>query len=162
MQLSTSPLRTSGFGTSRSRAVLAALRYRAAPPLARLATFCYALWQLLVEQKLFLHSFLIERIGNPAVPKPPLGYGNVMALKIIMLWQQLRRDPDALKDVQRLVYGRIHRRLQTHGVATGEMRHGAWVRTRIGSTSPFTWLAPKRRPPVSAFGTSPTTSISRK
>jgi hypothetical protein len=44
LQLSTSPLQASGFGTSKSRAALAALRYRAAPALAWLATFCYAAW----------------------------------------------------------------------------------------------------------------------
>ena len=87
MQLSSSPLQASGFGTSKGRAPLAAVRYRAAPALAWLATFCYAAWQLLVEQKLFLHTFLVERVGNPSVPTLPVGHGNVVALKTIMLWQ---------------------------------------------------------------------------
>ena len=98
------------------------MRYRAAPALAWLATFCYAAWQLLVEQKLFLHTFLVERVGNPSVPTLPVGHGNVMALKAIMLWQQLRGDPEAMKDVQRGVYRRIHDRLRARGLGAGRLR----------------------------------------
>ena len=119
MQRSTSTLQASGFELAKRRAGLATLRHHAAPALAWLATFCYVAWQLVAEQKLFLHTFLVERVGNPAVPKLPLGYGNVLALKGIMLWQQLRGDPDALKDAQRRIYARIHHRLQARGVATG-------------------------------------------
>jgi hypothetical protein len=122
LQLSTAPLQASGFGLARRCAALAALRHRAAPALAWLATFCYAAWQLLIEQKLFLHTFLVERVGNPRVPRLPLGYGNVLALKGVMLWQQLRGDPDALKDAQRRIYARIYHRLQARGVATGQVR----------------------------------------
>jgi hypothetical protein len=122
LQLSTSPLPASPFSTLKGRAALTTLRHRAAPLLARLATVGYVAWQVVVEQKLFLHCFLVERVGNPRVPKLPLGYGNVLALKAIMLWQQLSGDPDAIKDVQRGVYQRIHRRLRARGVAAGRVR----------------------------------------
>ncbi|HEX5079775.1 MAG TPA: cupin-like domain-containing protein [Geminicoccaceae bacterium] len=122
MRQSILPSEAGAFETPQRRATLATLRRHAAPLLAWLATFCYAAWQLVAQQKLFLHTFLVERVGNPGVAKLPLGYGNVLALKSIMLWQQLRGDPDALKDVQHRIYQRIHRRLQARGVATGQVR----------------------------------------
>jgi Cupin-like domain len=116
------PSQAAGFATPKGGAATATLRHGAAPALACLATFVYAAWQLVAEQKLFLHTFLVERVGNPRVPKLPMGYANVLALKAIILWQQLRGDPDAMKGVQRRVYQRIHRRLQAQGVATGQVR----------------------------------------
>ena len=35
-----------------------------ATPLAGFATFLYATWQLVVEQQLFLRTFLVERMGK--------------------------------------------------------------------------------------------------
>jgi hypothetical protein len=67
---------------------------------------------LVAEQKLFLHTFLVERIGNPRIQKLPVGYWNVLALKAILLWQQLCGNPDALKKAQ----GRAR------GVPTGQLR----------------------------------------
>jgi hypothetical protein len=96
------------------------LRNALAVPLAWLATTLYVAWQVIVEQKLFLHTLLVERIGRRGVPKLPLGYGNVLALKSIMLWQHLSGNPDALKAAQRRVYARIHRRLQQRGVPRGQ------------------------------------------
>ena len=45
------------------------------------------MWQLVVEQQLFLRTFLVERMGKRGVAKLPLGYWNVLALKSIMLCQ---------------------------------------------------------------------------
>ena len=68
MQPSTSTLQASGFELAKRRAALAALRHRAAPALAWLATFCYAAWQLLIEQKLFLHPFSSSALATHACP----------------------------------------------------------------------------------------------
>jgi hypothetical protein len=76
----------------------------------------YVLWQLVVEQKLFLHTLLVGRLSSRRVPRLPLGYWNVLQLKLIMLWQQLSRKPEALKGHQLKVYERIRRRLVAHGV----------------------------------------------
>jgi hypothetical protein len=77
---------------------------------------------LVAEQKLFLHTFLVERIGNPRIQKLPVGHWNVLALKAILLWQQLCGNPDALRKLQRRTYDRIHGRLCARGVPTGQVR----------------------------------------
>jgi hypothetical protein len=69
-----------------------------------------------VEQQLFLRTFLVERMGKRGVAKLPLGYGNVLALKSIMLWQHLSHNPDVLRDARRRVEQRMLRRLQNHDV----------------------------------------------
>jgi hypothetical protein len=84
--------------------------------LGGLAAAGYVLWQLIVEQKLFLHTLLVERVGARGVPKLPVGYGNVLRLKLIMLVQQLTRNPEALKARQFHVYAAILGRLQKQGV----------------------------------------------
>jgi hypothetical protein len=81
----------------------------------------YTLWQLVVEQKLFLHTFLVARVSHRRVPRLPLGYGNVLRLKLVMLWQQLSGEPEALKGHQFGVYERIHRRLAAHGAGRGRV-----------------------------------------
>src|SRR5437016_1999987 len=98
------------------RTALARVRNLLATPLAGVATVLYVIWQLLVEQQLFLRTFLVERMGKRGVAKLPLGYGNVLALKSIMLCQQLSHNPDALRDMRRRVEQRMLRRLQSHGV----------------------------------------------
>lgn len=87
-----------------------------ATPLAGMATVLYVIWQLVVEQQLFLRTFLVERMGKRGVAKLPLGYGNVLALKSIMLYQHLSHNPDALRDIRRRTEQRILRRLQDHRV----------------------------------------------
>jgi hypothetical protein len=86
-----------------------------------LVAVCYALWQLIVEQKLFLHTLLVGRVSGRRVPRLPLGYANVLRLKLIMLWQQLSGEPEALKDHQFTVYERIRRRLAARGVGPGQV-----------------------------------------
>jgi hypothetical protein len=86
-----------------------------------LAAGVYGVWQLVAEQKLFLHTLLVERVGNRRVPRLPLGYRNVLKLKLIMLSQQLSGDPEALKDRQFEIYARIHRRLEARGVGPGRV-----------------------------------------
>ena len=88
-------------GKTKKRTTLAYARNLLATPLAGVATILYVMWQLVVEQQLFLHTFLIERIGKRGVAKLPLGYGNVLALKSIMLCQHLSHNPDLLRDVRR-------------------------------------------------------------
>jgi hypothetical protein len=90
-----------------------------ARPAGWAATALYVAWQVVIEQKLFIHTFLVERIGRRGVPKLPLGYGNVVALKWIMLWRQLTGRPDALQAAQGRVYARIHERLQGRGIPRG-------------------------------------------
>jgi hypothetical protein len=97
------------------------IRSAVAIPCGVLVAVGYTLWQLVVEQKLFLHTLLVERVGHRRVPRLPLGYGNVLRLKLIMLWQQLSRNPDALKDDQFRVYERIRRRLAARGVRRGRV-----------------------------------------
>jgi hypothetical protein len=87
-----------------------------ARPLGWVATALYVGWQVMVEQKLFLHTFLVARMGRRGVPTLPLGYGNVLALKGVMLWRQLSGHPDALQPARQRVYTRIHRRLQERGL----------------------------------------------
>jgi Cupin-like domain len=81
----------------------------------------YGGWQLVAEQKLFLHTLLVERTGNRRVARLPLGYRNVLQLKLIMLRQQLSGDPEALKHRQFEVYARIRRRLDERGVPPGRV-----------------------------------------
>ena len=85
-------------------------------PLGWVATALYVGWQVVVEQKLFLHTFLIERMGRRGVSTLPLGYGNVLALKGIMLWRQLCGRSDALQPAWLRVYSRIQRRFQERGL----------------------------------------------
>ncbi len=108
-------------GETKKRTALAYTRNLLATPLAGMATLLYVMWQLVVEQQLFLHTFLIERIGRRGVAKLPLGYGNVLALKSIMLCQHLSANPDMLRDVRRRREQRILRRLQNHGVPRGQV-----------------------------------------
>ncbi len=91
--------RTAGFGAL-------------AEPLGWVATTLYVGWQVVVEQKLFLHTFLVERMGRRGVPTLPLGYWNVLALKGIMLWRQLSGRPDTFEPLRQRVYTRTHRRLK--------------------------------------------------
>ena len=72
-------------GITQKRTVLSYVRNAVATPLAGVATFLYVTWQLVVEQQLFLRTFLVERMGKPGIAKLPLGYGNVLALKTILL-----------------------------------------------------------------------------
>jgi Cupin-like domain len=97
------------------------IRSAVALPCGVLVAVGYTLWQLVVEQKLFLHTFLVERVGHRRVPRLPLGYGNVLRLKLIMLWQQLSRRPEAVKGHQFTVYARMRRRLVAHGVPPGQV-----------------------------------------
>jgi len=106
--------RTPGWLTAASDAL--------ARPLGWMATALYVGWQVAVEQKLFLHTFLVERVGRRGVPVLPLGYGNVLALKGIMLWQQLTGRPNALQAARRRVHARIHRRLQGRGLPEGPVQ----------------------------------------
>jgi hypothetical protein len=92
------------------------MRNMLAIPLAGVTTILYVTWQLVMEQQLFLRTFLVERMGKRGVAKLPLGYWNVLALKSIMLCQQLSHNPDALRDMRRRVEQRTLRRLQSHGV----------------------------------------------
>ena len=85
-------------------------------PLGWVATALYVGWQVVVEQKLFLHTFLIERMGRRGVSTLPLGYGNVLALKGIMLWRQLCGRSDALQPAWLRIYSRIQRRFQERGL----------------------------------------------
>jgi Cupin-like domain len=90
-----------------------------AVPCGVLVAASYGLWQLFIEQKLFLHTLLVGRVSTRRVPRLPFGYGNVLQLKLIMLWQQLSGQPDALKAYQFRVYERVRRRLVTRGVRAG-------------------------------------------
>ena len=99
---------------SQKRTVLIYVRNALATPLAGVATVLYVAWQLIAEQQLFLRTFLLQRIGKSGIPILPLGYGNVLALKSIMLWQHLSNNPDALRDIRRRTEQRILRRLQDH------------------------------------------------
>jgi hypothetical protein len=108
-------------GKTKKGTALVYARNLLATPLAGMATALYVMWQLVVEQQLFLHTFLIERIGKRGVAKLPLGYGNVLALKSIMLCQHLSTNPDTLRDVRRRREQRILRRLQNRGVPRGQV-----------------------------------------
>jgi hypothetical protein len=106
---------------TRERTVLAAARNALANPLAWLATILYVAWQVVTEQKFLLHTFLIERMGRRGVAKLPLGYGNVLALKAVMLWQHLSGNPNALRDARRRVEQRVLRRLEQRGVPRNQI-----------------------------------------
>ena len=97
------------------------IRSAFALPCGVLVAVGYSLWQLVVEQKLFLHTFLVGRVTGRAVTRLPLGYGNVLRLKLIMLWQQLSGNPEALRLQQFAVYSRIRRRLEARRVLPGEV-----------------------------------------
>jgi len=103
-------------GKTQKRTAMASVRNVLATPLAGVATILYAMWQLVMEQQLFLRTFLVERMGKRGVASLPLGYGNVLALKSIMLCQHLSHNPDVLRDVRRRTEQRILRRLQNYGV----------------------------------------------
>ena len=98
-------------------AVLERVTNTLATPLAGFATFLYATWQLVVEQQLFLRTFLVERMGKRGVPKLPLGYGNVLALKTILLLQHLSNNPALLQDARRRTEQQMLRRLQDRSLA---------------------------------------------
>jgi Cupin-like domain len=83
------------------------------------AAIAYTGYQLVVEQKFFVHTLLAPRLGNRRVPRLPLGYGNVIRLKAVMAVQQLSGDPEVLKGYQFAVYERVRRHLDARGVARG-------------------------------------------
>jgi hypothetical protein len=58
---------------TQKRTALEQTRDVMAIPLAAVATFFYAVWQLVMEQQLFLRTFLVERMGRRGVAKLPLG-----------------------------------------------------------------------------------------
>lgn len=95
------------------------VRRATAVPAGVAAAVLYSSWQLVVEQKLFLHTLLARRVSRSDAPPAPLGYGNVTRLKLIMAWQQLSGRPDSLKAGQFDVYESIRRRLEELGVAPG-------------------------------------------
>ncbi|HEX8874639.1 MAG TPA: cupin-like domain-containing protein [Nitrosospira sp.] len=101
--------------------MLTHVRNALAIPLAGMATVLYVMWQLVVEQQLFLRTFLVERMGKRGVAKLPLGYGNVLALKSIMLCQHLSRNPEVLRDARRRAEQRILRRLENRRVPRGQI-----------------------------------------
>jgi Cupin-like domain len=103
----------------RKRGWLTAGRDALAGPLGWMATALYVGWQVVVEQKLFLHTFLVERMGRRGVQKLPHGYLNTLALKGIMLWRQLSARPDALEPARQRFYARIHSRFQERGLPKG-------------------------------------------
>jgi hypothetical protein len=103
-------------GKTKKRTALAQVRNVLATPLAGVATFLYVMWQLVIEQQLFLRTLLVERMGRRGVAKLPLGYWNVLALKSIMLCQHLSGNPDMLRDARQRTEQRILQRLQNHGV----------------------------------------------
>jgi hypothetical protein len=103
-------------GEAQRRTALASARNLLATPLAGVVTILYVIWQLVVEQQLFLRTFLVERMGKRGVAALPLGYWNVLALKTIMLCQHLSYNPDLLRDVRRRTEQRILRRLQNRSV----------------------------------------------
>jgi hypothetical protein len=97
------------------------IRTLLATPLAWLATILYVTWQVAVEQILFLHTFFVERMGKRGIPLLPVGYGNVLALKWIMLRQHLAGNPDLLREKRQTVEKRILERLQQHNVPCGQI-----------------------------------------
>jgi Cupin-like domain len=96
--------------------LLAYMRNMLAVPLAGVATFFYIAWQLLIEQQLFLRTFLVQRMGKRGVPILPLGYRNVLTLKGIMLWQHLSHNPDAFSAARRRAEQRLLQRLQARQI----------------------------------------------
>lgn len=108
-------------GKTKKSKPLAYARNLVAIPLAGLITVLYVMWQLVVEQQFFLRTFLMERMGKRGVAKLPLGYGNVLALKTIMLYQHLSGNPNALRDVRQHTEQRMLQRLQSHGVPSKQV-----------------------------------------
>lgn len=86
-----------------------------------LAAAGYLAFQLVVEQKLFLQAVLGRRLGNGSAERLPLGFADVLRLKLVMALQQLAGRPEALKDYQFAVYERIDRRLAARGVEKGRL-----------------------------------------
>jgi hypothetical protein len=101
---------------TRKETALGSVRNVLATPLAGVATILYAIWQLVMEQQLFLRTFFQERMGKSGIPKLPLGYWNVLWLKSIMLCQHLSHNPDVLREARRRTEQRILRRLRNHAV----------------------------------------------
>ncbi|HEV7930256.1 MAG TPA: hypothetical protein VGP12_09035, partial [Nitrosospira sp.] len=108
-------------GKTQKGTALASVRNVLATPLAGVATILYATWQLVMEQQLFLRTFFVQRMGKRGVATLPLGYGNVFALKSIMLCQHLSHNPNLLRETRRRTEQRILRRLQNHGVPRGKV-----------------------------------------
>jgi hypothetical protein len=106
---------------TQQRPLVSIARNALAMPAAWLVTILYVAWQVVTEQKLFLHTLLVERMGRRGVPKLPLGYGNVLALKCIMLWQHLSGNPNAVRAARRRVEQRMLRRLQQRGAPRGRV-----------------------------------------
>src|SRR5215217_5643261 len=103
-------------GKTQKGTALASVRNVLATPLAGVATILYATWQLVMEQQLFLRTFFLERMGKRGVATLPLGYGNVLALKSIMLCEHLSHNPDVLREARRRTEQRILRRLQHYNM----------------------------------------------
>jgi Cupin-like domain len=109
-------MKTAGSVTRRTPYWFTAGADALARPVGWVATALYVGWQVVVEQKLFLHTFLVKRMGRRGVPTLPMGYGNVLVLKGIMLWRQVSGRSDALQPAWQRAYSRIHRRLQERGL----------------------------------------------
>ncbi|HJT51890.1 MAG TPA: cupin-like domain-containing protein [Nitrosospira sp.] len=108
-------------GQTQKRTALEQAKDALAIPLAAVATFFYVVWQLVMEQQLFLRTFLVERMGRRGVAKLPLGYWNVLALKSIMLCQHLSHNPNTLRAVRKRIERRVLQRLQDRGVPRGRV-----------------------------------------
>ncbi len=98
------------------RTTLASARDIVATLLAGVVTFLYATWQLVIEQQFFLRMFLVERMGKRGVVRLPLGYGNVLTLKSIMLWQHLTSNPNMLRKTRQRTEQRMLQRLQNYNL----------------------------------------------
>lgn len=98
------------------RTTLSSVRNVLATLLAGVATFLYVMWQLVMEQQFFLRMFLVERMGKRGVVRLPLGYGNVLTLKSIMLCQHLANNPEILRKVRQRTEQRILQRLQNYNL----------------------------------------------
>ncbi|SDW25849.1 cupin-like domain-containing protein [Nitrosomonas communis] len=98
------------------RTTLTSVKSMLATPLAGIATFLYATWQLVIEQQFFLRMLFVERMGKRGVVRLPLGYGNVLALKSIMLCQHLTNNPNLLQKMRRQTEQRMLKRLQNYNL----------------------------------------------
>lgn len=103
-------------GKTPKRTPVTSVKNMLATLFAGVATILYATWQLVIEQQFFLRMLLVERMGKRGVVKLPLGYGNVLALKSIMLCQHLANNPDVLRQERRQIEQRILRRLQNYNL----------------------------------------------
>ena len=117
-------------GKTKKRTALTQVRNFLATPLAGVATFLYVMWQLVVEQQLFLRTLLVERMGKRGIAKLPLGYGNVLGLKTILLLQHLSSNPALLQDARRRMEQRMLRRLQDRGCEQARSRPALQHRLR--------------------------------